>query len=299
MITRPRLPSTRIDLESIPDAVVIVGAEGRIAHVNAHLEAMLGYSRSELEGQRVELLVPDRGVGSDDHLRARHKDGHEVPVEIMSSPGVTGTDVVVLRDITARRELERFRDEYLGYISHDLKNPLSIITLHARLLARRLRARGQEDDRAAAEIIVQSATFIDKMVRELLEMSYLEVEHVELHEEPTELAPFLEAVLRRAVSTSHRRRVRLEVRDAVTASIDVTRIQRVVVNFVQNALKYARPGSPIIVRLELRGGAAAVSVIDEGPGLPRPRRRGCSTSIDVRAAPRRTTGWGSGSTSAG
>jgi PAS domain S-box-containing protein len=277
---------TKIDLESLPDAVVVVDVKGRILQVNAHTEALLGYGHSELCGQRIEVLVPDRlrdehtahrhgyqeaprgrAMGEGKNLCARHKNGREVPVEIMLSPGAAGSVVAIVRDISKRRELERFRDEYLGYISHDLKNPLSVITLQARLLARKLADRKLDEEGHAVEIIAQSAAFIDKMVRELLEMSYLEVEQVQIHKEPIDLVTFLKVVLERTVSTPDRERIRLEIHDAATVWIDVTRVERVVVNFVQNALKYAAPDSPIRVRLEARGNMAVVSVIDEGPGL--------------------------------
>jgi two-component system, NtrC family, sensor histidine kinase KinB len=277
---------TQIPLESLPDAVVVVDARGRILHVNSHTEALLGYDRSELLGHPVELLVPlrvrdkhtvhrhgyeaaprVRHMGAHMALCAVHKDGREVPVEILLSPGAGGSVVAVMRDSSERRALEHFRDEYLGYISHDLKNPLSVISLQARLLARKLAERKLSDERRAVEVIAQSAAFIDRMVRELLEMSYLESERLELHPVATELAGFLKEVLERTVSTSDRRRVRLEIRAAATAWIDVTRIERVVVNFVQNAFKYTAPDSPILVRLEARGDMAVVSVIDEGAGL--------------------------------
>jgi PAS domain S-box-containing protein len=277
---------SRIDVESIPDAVVVVDARGRIVQVNAHTEALFGYDRRELRGQRIELLVPERlrhehvaqrrgydeaprtrAMGAGKKLAARHRSGRDVPVEIMLSPGAGGTVVAIVRDISLRRELERFRDEYIGYISHDLKNPLSIITLQTRLLARRLADRDLDGDRRAVDAIAQSAAFIESLVRDLLEMSYLEVQEVQLHKEATELGPFLRALLERTVSTPDRARVRLEIRDAVSAWIDRTRVERVVTNFVQNALKYAPPESPILVRLEARNGTAVVSVVDEGPGL--------------------------------
>ena len=280
------LMETKIDLESIPDAVIVVDAQECIIQVNAHTEALFGYGRSELRGQHIEVLMPDgfrdghtahrhgyqeaprdRAMGEGNHLCARHKSGRQVPVEIMLSSGAAGSVVAVVRDISKRRDLEHFRDEYLGYISHDLKNPLSIITLQARLLARKLAGRNLVEEGRALDIIAQSAAFIDKLVRELLEMSYLEVDHVQLHKEPTELETFLKSVLERTVSTLDRPRVSLELRDTAIAWVDATRVERVVVNFVQNALKYAAPASPVVVRLEARGNMASVSVIDEGPGL--------------------------------
>jgi len=285
-VTRAGASAVMIDLESIPDAVVIVDQHERITHVNAHTEALLGYAQSELDGQSIEIIVPERvrqqhsmhrrdhlaaprfgAMGAGKDLRARHKNGQDIPVEIMLSPGAAETVVAVIRDISVRRDLERFRDEYLGCISHDLKNPLSIISLHARLLSRRLLERKLEEEYRAADIIAQSADFIDKLVRDLLEMSYLEVQQVPVQKERTELVPFLESVIARTVSTSDRWRVRLEVRGSATAALDGTRIERVLVNFVQNALKYSSPDSPIVVQLETRGDVAVVSVIDEGPGL--------------------------------
>jgi len=277
---------TTVPLESLPDAVVITDAGGRILRVNQHIEQLLGYDRSELLGEPIEMLVPERfraghtaqregyeraprvrHMGAGIPLCARRKDGRDVPVEIMLSPGSNGTVIAVMRDITARRELERFRDEYVGYISHDIKNPLSIIALQSRVLARELADDQRPDARAAVEVIAQSAAFIDRMVRELLEMSYLESERIELHREETEFGGFLKDVLERTVSTADRKRVRLETRDAPTVWVDTTRIERVVVNFVQNAIKYAAPDTPIRVCLGVRDDMAMVSVVDHGPGL--------------------------------
>jgi len=116
-------------LDAAPDASVIVDKEGRIARVNAQTERLFGYTREELLGQPVELLLPERfrwghvhhrasylaaphprPMGTDLDLYARHKDGSEVPVEISLSPLQTAEGTLVIsaiRDVTLRKQAEQ------------------------------------------------------------------------------------------------------------------------------------------------------------------------------------------------
>lgn len=130
----------RTILESAPDGLAVVDADGHIVLVNQRIERMFGYAREELLGRPIELLVPERlrrlhashrlayqaaprtrpmGAGLD--LRARRKDGSELPVEISLSPVVVGGRalvIAVVRDISERKEAEQraqqlFREQVL------------------------------------------------------------------------------------------------------------------------------------------------------------------------------------------
>jgi PAS domain S-box-containing protein len=116
-------------LEIIPDAIVAVNSQGEIVQVNTQTEALFGYARNELVGQKVELLVPEadrhshrqhredfaqaprvRRMGPDMELSGRRKNGTEFPVEISLSPVVTEQGTVVLsaiREISDRRRIEQ------------------------------------------------------------------------------------------------------------------------------------------------------------------------------------------------
>jgi len=151
-------------LESAPDPVVIVNREGRIAIVNARAEAVFGYSRAELLGQPVELLIPQRlhvahlaqrapyqekprarAMGAGRELFARRKDGSEFAVDVSLSPLVTpeGTLIIsTVRDVTERKQAER---RIRGQLEH------------LNLLDRITRAIGERQDlKSIFQVVVRS-----------------------------------------------------------------------------------------------------------------------------------------------
>ncbi len=276
-------------LEAAPDAILITDGAGHITMANEQVHRLFGHAPAELDGQRIEFLIPERmrdqhaqhraqyqaapavrAMGAGLTLFALRKDGSQFPVEVSLSPlqAEDGTAVIAaVRDVSRRHALERFRDEYMEFISHDLKNPLSVIMLQARVLARQLSRHVLPEEAHGVAVIAESAAFIDRLVRELLEMAYVESEKLELQLEPVALGPLLDAVLERTISSVDRHRVRLQAEESVTALVEPRRLERVVANFLQNALKYSPAGTPIVLRLEKVDGMARVSVVDQGPGL--------------------------------
>ena len=158
-------------LEVAPDAVVVADGAGRIIRVNAQTERMFQYSRAELLRRQIEILIPERfrerhvhhhaaysakpmmrpmGVGQR-QLYGLRKDGQEFPVEI--SLGVLPTEVgflvaTAIRDVSEQRRLEaelsertrqleeadRNKDEFLGMLAHELRNPLAAISMSVEAL---------------------------------------------------------------------------------------------------------------------------------------------------------------------
>src|SRR5258708_6679757 len=173
-------------LESAPDGIVVVNSEGTIIIVNSQTERLFGYTRLELIGQPIEMLVPDRFRGShtgdrtayvsDPKLRpmgagraltGRTKQGAEVPVEISLSPLETDQGRLVMsivRDITERRKAEetiqaslREKEALLKEIHHRVKNNLQVTSSLLRLQASAI------DDPRAREMFEETESRIQSM----------------------------------------------------------------------------------------------------------------------------------------
>jgi len=135
--------------EASPDGVLVVNSKGFITRVNAQTEKMFGYSRTELQGQPIEVLVPDRfrkahaeyrgnyqdephmrAMGAGLELFAKRRDGSEFPVEIMLSPIRSGKESMVLtvvRDITLRKQAEDGLRTSEGQLQSILDNSTTLI----------------------------------------------------------------------------------------------------------------------------------------------------------------------------
>jgi signal transduction histidine kinase len=149
-------------------------------------------------------------------------------------------------------------------IVHDLKNPLATIALEMSLLEDKL---VQAELKGAVTRVAQNVAFLDRMVHDLLDASALDAESFEIQRKPTELRSLLEHVVERATASRDRSRVFLETPASVTLMIDDLRIERVVANLLQNALKYSPSTSGVLIRLDVSPDVAKVSVIDAGRGI--------------------------------
>lgn len=198
-------------LRAAPDAIVVVRADGRIDYVNDRAEALFGYEPRELHGLPIEVLVPKalgdahriqrqtytaqpavRVMAADRSLRAVHKDGSPIPVEINLSPVLTDDGPLVtaiVRDVTERhRAEEKVREqrnelarvsriatvgELAGALAHEINQPLAAILSNAQAAQRFLRRHRPDteqvkqivadiidDDRRAAAVIHQMRRFL-------------------------------------------------------------------------------------------------------------------------------------------
>ncbi|HZD05451.1 MAG TPA: PAS domain S-box protein, partial [Longimicrobiales bacterium] len=196
----------RAAVEASPSGLLMTDGEGRIVLVNREVERLFGYSRGELLGRSVEILVPARfrsahagfraGFGTDAHprslgagrdLQGLRKDGEEIPVEIGLTPVDTEEGPYILAaivDISERKRAEAERrslEEQLrharkmeavgtlaGGIAHDFNNILAVVTMYAELLMESAPGLGMQDD---ARSVLTAARRGKELVQRILSFS--------------------------------------------------------------------------------------------------------------------------------
>ncbi|MCE9529676.1 MAG: PAS domain-containing sensor histidine kinase, partial [Planctomycetes bacterium] len=261
-------------LEAAPDAVVIIDGEGVIVQVNSQTEKLFGYRREELVGRPLEMLMPERYRGThvaetrayaaDPHPRPMgrgldlfglRRDGHEFPIDVSISPLPPERGLLVastIRDMTSHRRLEeelrqrtreleeadRQKDNFLSAIVHELRSPLSVLTLVAQLL-RLPQADTKVREKTLSRLERQTA-HMARLIEDLLDLTRVRCGTLTLRREVVDLWTVLNNALEMAKPLVESRKHHLVVAqftEPLWVSGDPTRLIQVVSNLLTNAAK--------------------------------------------------------------
>jgi PAS domain S-box-containing protein len=296
-------------VESAPDPTVIADEHGVIKIVNRQAEIVLGYERRELIGEKIEKLIPDRYrdqhlrrfpryieqpavrlMGADLELYARHRDGHEIPVEISLAPLETGGGLLVsaaIRDITQRKEaadrLRRMREElalrnrdlersnaqlgeFAHTASHDLQEPLRVIGGFVELLGRRYKSQLDADADKFIDATLSGVERLQNLIDALL--MYSRVGHSEAERKPVHTAELVRGVADRVRESAEGGRLEVEADGLPDVQGDPVLLEQLFENLISNALKFSEsPETRVDVSARRDNGDWVFAVKDNGPGI--------------------------------
>lgn len=280
-------------LAHMSDGVLLVDPTGIVLQINPRAETLLWQvvptGVEPRVGVRVQALAPEL-----DETRLRRREAHELELSREGGPGrprvtirvglrpvpslqagAPGGWVLMLRDISAERELERLQLEFLSVVTHELKTPLTAIDGYARLLLRGKAGELQPRQVEFVETIASQSAVLKSMVQNLLDTSRLESGRLPVEIQRVDLGSLMGEVEATWRGGATSREIALAAETAGTSGVEVLvdpfRFQQVLGNLVGNALKFTPRGGRITLRARVEGEAssqsAVIEVEDTGRGI--------------------------------
>jgi len=269
---------------SMVEGVLLLDGNGRVRLVNQALEHLFGLTgdirgRTTMEALRLHELqelvnrvrVESQVLGFELELPGLDNRCLQVnATALLDRGGKQQGMILVFHDLTRLKQLENTRQEFVANVSHELRTPLSMIKGYVETLI-----NGAKDDPNVATRFLQTiekhAERLTYLIEDLLTISRLESGQIVLNIQKVELRSVAEDVMDDLQSRAGDKKVNLEnqVPDDVVVRADADRVQQVIFNLVDNAIKYGRPEGRVWINARLADGQfAEVSVRDNGPGIP-------------------------------
>lgn len=284
-------------LHGLWDAVIVVDQSDRILLANKAAGQLFGFEPGKVIHHRLDqLLGPGyqgivqfihqvrKGKNSPARMELRWPtDGGDyfydcIACCVRDQQGGPSGAVVVLHDLTRERQLARAKDDFVSYVSHELKTPLASIMAYAEMLI-----DGEAKDQQAAKqfirVILDQAARLNRLVEDILNISRIESGLIKVKKEPLSLALIAQEQLQMITAYAQEKGITLIgdrpiVYDQVMADKDL--MSMVLANLLSNAVKYNSPGGTVTVTTEVDDARSVVrvTVTDSGVGIPPDQQRG-------------------------
>ena len=284
--------TTEAAIDSLYDPVIVTDSDGRVTRTNPAAERLFG-PREATVGKPIDQVARDVRVAQavTDALRSERAvasegagavlpwaiDGAQRAFRVRSTPMRDADDrlvgaVTLLEDITHLSEISRLKSEFIAAASHELRTPLTSLQMGILLLLEGSLGPMSERQERVIQVCRDDATRLDRLMRELLDLSKIESGDTAPVRAPVQASTLAHDAAQSVHMQAEARRVRLNVdmpADLPRVFADREQIQRVIINLLTNAIRATAAGGMITVRGEERGGDVAFSIADTGAGIPR------------------------------
>jgi PAS domain S-box-containing protein len=289
-------------LEMAVVGIAEVSPQGRYVQINEAYAAMSDYSPAELIGEEWWSLIDrkDRTAALNAYQVMMHSNRAEVEVNARRKQGGKFDQKIVLvkaydqqqqfvghycftQDISARRELDRLKDEFVSIVSHELRTPLTSIAGALDLLASGVLQKRPEQSQRMVAIAAQNTERLVRMINDILDVERIKSGKVVMNCEVCQMTDLLEQSIEvmQALADQNYIQLKLDAMEA-TVSVDRDRIIQVITNLLSNAIKFSEPHTQVKISaiqldpqsslhpaaISLDEPTILVSVQDQGRGIP-------------------------------
>jgi PAS domain S-box-containing protein len=283
----------RLAVEACPNGMVMIDGEGKMVLVNTEIEQQFGYSREELIGQPVDMLVPTRmreqhvkyrrdftprpekrRMGAGRELFGLRKDGTEFPVEVGLNPIHAGDRLLVLSvivDISQRKQMERLKEEFVSTVSHELRTPLTSIAGSLGLLVGHWSGQLPESAARLLTIAHNNSQRLVRLINDILDIEKIESGRVVFDFTRVDVGALLQQTIEDTRGFAEGYGVQVVMDPATVSaavSADSDRLAQVVVNLLSNAIKYSPASEQVTLAAARQGNTVRITVRDRGTGIP-------------------------------
>jgi len=275
--------------ESLAAGLILVSPEGRLSQVNASARAIFGADadaigknyRDVLKNEAIEkiFLANQRGeetpkteihiaLGGTDRIyevqsaQVRNEEGRDLGI------------VAIFNDITEMKSIDKMKSSFVAMASHELRTPLTAIKGFSSTLLEGIDEDmySKEDQREFLGIVVQECDRLRRLIDDLLNTSRIESgESLKPHYTRFELLPLLEKAVMVQQQASNKHKVTLKVHNELPDTIigDQDKLDQILTNLLNNAIKYSPAGGDVIVHAKTEGKDILIGVQDQGLGIPK------------------------------
>ena len=271
-----------------------INFEGRITDWNREAEKMLGWSRAEIIGQSMNLIIPARfhaslmpallevvrtgalaRINTNLERIVISRDGREIPVEVRI--GLINNEMlqlisVFLHDISERRQMERLKGEFISTASHELRTPLTAIYASLDMLQSGMAGELPPDVMDLLGVSHKSAQRLVRLINDVLDVEKIESGSMSYQFSLQPLLPIIQQAISSTQAYADEYKVRIDLVAEPgdnLVNVDADRIVQVVVNLLSNAAKFSPADEAVVtVRMKPAEHVVRLSVIDTGQGIP-------------------------------
>ncbi len=258
--------------DGLTQGVIAVDGEHRIELLNDAARKMLGVTSSPVGELLIDFVrVPELFdlIDSDAAATAEVQLPNTTRALIRPARKWGGDGrVLLIEDVTAMRRLETVRRDFVANVSHELRTPVAVIRANAETLM-----AGAKDDPAIAGKLIdglhRNAERLARILADLLDLSRLDAGQYRLELSPVVIAPIIEQALTALEPQAARRKVTVTVAvpDALAVRADPKALDHILVNLIDNGVKYGRPDGNVWVSAHAAGAFVRIEVRDDGPGI--------------------------------